>query len=240
MKTTSTQHLVRRGKKQTYYCRHRIPTALLAAYPGKTEIIRSLRTSDAAQAAKRLRIELVRIDAEFQQHSHQQKERENIAALRRVTPLTDEHVQCLASFWVREVLLTDAQTRQRGLDDDEFDECDALIRTQREELGKMLARGKIQPILPALYSFIHLCGLDVDLSQEQAQKVGYPLLKNSENFGAPQLPQCLLEQRYRLDLSTAPHIQGMRPPKERYNMLPIWHMVNCRNEWDVIAECSAS
>jgi hypothetical protein len=70
MKTTSSQHLVRRGKKQTYYCRRHIPTALLAAYPGKTEIVRSLRTGDAAQAAKRLRIELVRIDAEFQQHAH--------------------------------------------------------------------------------------------------------------------------------------------------------------------------
>lgn len=177
MKNPVENHLVRRGKKQIYYCRLRIPAAIRAAYPGKTEIVRSLRTSDQAQAVKRLRIELVRIDGEFEERGRQQKERQDRTKLRRVATLTDEHVQCLAQFWVRNVLLTDMQTRQRGMDDVEFDERDQLITGQRQELGKMLARGNIRPILPAMYSFIHLCGLEVNLSEEQAQKTGYRFLE---------------------------------------------------------------
>jgi hypothetical protein len=75
VKSTS-EHLFSRGKTGNFYIRRRIPTAILSAYPtGKAEIIRSLRTSDKAEATKRLRLEQVRIDAEFAAHSVSLKER---------------------------------------------------------------------------------------------------------------------------------------------------------------------
>lgn len=48
----------------TYYLRRRVPQDLVAAY-GKAEIIRSLGTKDLAEAKRRLAVETVKLDAEW-------------------------------------------------------------------------------------------------------------------------------------------------------------------------------
>lgn len=177
MKSIS-EKLFCRGKANTCYLRIRIPTALLAAYPvGKKEIVLSLGTSDQAKARRQLHIEMVRIDSEFAEHARILKERRDLSTLRHVQSLTEEQLQGLARFWVRQVLLNDKQARSQGMDDGTFEQHGQVIAQQREELGKMLARGQVTRILPAMHSFIHLCGLDVAMSDEQAQKAGYVFLE---------------------------------------------------------------
>ncbi|WP_426175981.1 DUF6538 domain-containing protein [Massilia sp. TWR1-2-2] len=177
MKSTS-EHLFSRGKTGNFYIRRRIPTAILSAYPtGKAEIVRSLRTSDKGEATKRLRLEQVRIDAEFAAHSVSLKERNEALKLSHVKSLTDEQICGLAQYWAHRVLLRDAEVRQNGMDEDEFDEHGEVLAQQRTELGKLLARGQVKPILPAMLGFMHLCGLDAELSAEAAQKAGYIFLE---------------------------------------------------------------
>lgn len=50
------------------------------------------------------------------------KERQGLSTLHHIKSLPNEHLQGLAQFWVRQVLLTDKQARSQGLDDDAFDQ----------------------------------------------------------------------------------------------------------------------
>lgn len=176
MKSIS-ENLFCRGKFKTYYVRKRIPKALLRAYPsGKSEIIRSLQTGDKKEASKRLRAELVRIDAEFDLKLQEMKKRSELYH-RRSVPYSDAQIQEIAGFYVRQVLLSDKNKRVQGMDDEDFDEsCDSITQ-QCQELRTILARGQIEKILPAMNGFIHLCGLDIQMSATEERKAGYVFLE---------------------------------------------------------------
>lgn len=176
MKSIS-ENLFCRGKFNTYYVRKRIPKALLRAYPsGKSEIVRSLQTGDKTEASKRLRTELVRIDAEFEQKLQEMKKQSELFHLRSV-PYSDAQIQEIAAFWVRQVLLSDKENRIRGMDDEKFDQLGCEIAQQREELRSLLARGQVERILPAMKGFIHLCGLRIEMSATEERKAGYVFLE---------------------------------------------------------------
>ena len=49
--------------------------------------------------------------------------------------------------------------REGGLDDEESEALGADLQAQRPELARMLAQGRTGPMLPALRSFLHLCGI---------------------------------------------------------------------------------
>lgn len=171
------ENLFCRGKFKTYYVRKRIPKALLRAYPsGKSEIIRSLQTGDKKEASKRLRAELVRIDAEFDLKLQEMKKRSEIYH-RRSVPYSDAQIQEIAGFYVRQVLLSDKNNRVQGMDDEDFDELGNSITQQCQELRTILARGQIEKILPAMNGFIHLCGLDIQMSAQEERKAGYVFLE---------------------------------------------------------------
>ncbi len=172
-----SENLYERGKYGMKYCRRRIPVALLAAYPPKTtHITRSLFTSDLREAKKRLKVAINQIDAEFAQHQIALKERQVLYARKRLNSLSDEQLKALADHWVRQVLLNDEQMRSEGLDDAEFDELGERLEQQRAELGRMLATGRSDKILPAMHGFIHLCGLDVEMSPEESKRAGAAFL----------------------------------------------------------------
>lgn len=176
MKSIS-ENLFCRGKFNTYYVRKRIPKALLRAYPsGKSEIIRSLQTGDKKEASKRLRAELVRIDAEFDLKLQEMKKRSELYH-RRTVPYSDAQIQELAGFWVRQILLTDKSKRIQGMDDEDFDELRDSISQQCQEFGSILARGQIEKILPAMNGFIHLCGMDIQMSGAEERRAGYMFLE---------------------------------------------------------------
>jgi hypothetical protein len=67
--------------------------------------------------------------------------------------------------------------RARGLDETEFAELGESIAAQRSELGEMPARGYTAPIIPAMRSFLHLCGIDAKLAPGDEQKAGYAFLE---------------------------------------------------------------
>lgn len=171
-------HLYRRGKRDTYYLRRRIPVMVLDSYPrGTREIVRSLRTRNARAAQRALRRALVDLDREFDERAARLREEHQAPAVQRVTRLAPAQLRDLAGLWVRAVLETDEETRRRGLDDDEFASLGARIASQRAELGPLLARGQVQAILPAMYSFLHLCGIDAKLSAVDEQQAGYAFLE---------------------------------------------------------------
>ena len=199
MKTIS-ENLYERGVNGIKYCRRRIPVALAAAYPKeKTHVVRSLGTSDLRLAKQRFKAEINRIDAEFAKRlavlQEKQAQNEAVYSLKKVDSLSEELVTALAGYWVREVLLTDERVRSGDLvidsehDDDELDEFDERefesglserkfdelgkkLEAQRVELGRMLATGRSDKILPAMHGFFHLCGLGVEISPKESKQAG--------------------------------------------------------------------
>ncbi|MHB1872615.1 MAG: DUF6538 domain-containing protein [Steroidobacteraceae bacterium] len=168
MKATDDKNVFRRGKHGVFYVRRRIPRALLSAYPGgQTEIARSLRTADSREARSKAILELAAIEREFAaKRSEIDLSRASEHPL-SVRSLTDEQLAGIGDFYSRQVLLADERRRERGLDDEEFEGLGSQLQGQRAELARMLAQGRTAPILPALRSFLHLCGISFTPGPEE-------------------------------------------------------------------------
>jgi len=174
-----TESIYSRGKHGNKYVRRRIPAALRAAYPeNKSDIVVALGTTDMREAKERAHVELARIDAEFQAKRQQLDLSRASRAAKRIAKLDDEQLKGAAKFWVRQVMLGDERRRQQGMDDIEFDELDGQLKTQRAELGRMLAQGKSLGIFPALHGFLYLCGLDYNPDQDEAKRASYVFLRS--------------------------------------------------------------
>ena len=174
-----SENLHERGINGTKYCRRRIPAAVLAAYPPKkTNIVVSLSTTDLRLAKQRLKAEINRIDSEFAQHLTVTQKKEAAYSRKKVDALSEEQLKALADHWVRQVLPNDERQRNEGagLDDEEFHELGVKLEQQRSELGQMLAMSRSDKILPAMHGFIHLCGLDVEMSPEASKRAGAAFL----------------------------------------------------------------
>lgn len=173
------KNLYSRGKSGVKYCRLAIPTAIREGYPRQqTHITVSLGTTDISVARKRLHLELVRIDAEFERVTEELRKRRAERTLTRMEKLTDTQLKSLGDYWIRHVLEFDQHRRENGLDDDEFEELDEKLAQQRSELGKMLATGRSEKILPAMQGFMHLCGIEVDMSPAEAKRAGQVFLSS--------------------------------------------------------------
>lgn len=174
-------HLAKRGN--TYRIRRRIPAELAAAYPSnKKEAGFSLRTTDLKVALQRLVVAEVEIENEFTAKRKLLEERKlksssGMPALMTVSELSDIQIQHLAQSWTRLVSLTDLHVRRHGLADDEFDELGERLATQRKELGRMLARGNTEPILPVFRTFCHLNGIDAQLAPENSTNAAFTFLR---------------------------------------------------------------
>lgn len=174
------EYLFRRGKRGTFYVRRRIPLDVADAYPHKKrEITRSLGTSDPSVAKKRLYLELSHIDAEFKQRREQLALRwaAAIGPRQEFKALTEQQMQDLAESFVRQVLYSDEVMRTHGLDDGDFDALGAQLTQQREELGRMLARGQSERVLPVLKQFLYMSNIRVDMEPEQERRAAFVLLQ---------------------------------------------------------------
>ena len=105
------------------------------------------------------------------------KEQRSLYTRKKLNSLSEEQLKALAEHWIRQVLLSDEQRRSEELDDAEFDELGEKLEQQRSELGRMLASGRFDRILPAMHGFIHLCGIDVELSPEESERAGAAFLR---------------------------------------------------------------
>jgi integrase len=165
-------HLFSRGKVGSIYLRLRIPQDLKTAYPAKcTHIVFCLGTCNLGSAKKLQLTEEVRIEAEFSRHREELRKKKADRAVKRLDKMSDDVLKSLADHWVRQVLLTDEHYRELD-SEDEFEEKGCNMTEQRAELGRMLAMRRSDKILPAMHSFIHLCGLEVDMSPEESKRAG--------------------------------------------------------------------
>ena len=178
MKATDDKNVFQRGKHGIHYVRRRIPRELLAAYPPrKSEIVRSLQTSDPREARSKAIFALAAIEAEFRaKRSEIDLSRASEHSM-SVRSLTDEQLARIGDFWSQQVLLTDARRREGGLDDEEFEALGADLQAQRSELARMLAQGRTGPILPALRSFLHLCGISFNPAPDEAAHAASTFLR---------------------------------------------------------------
>jgi integrase len=169
---TIAPNLYVRGKRGSIYVRRRIPTALKMAYPAKqTHKIVCLHTCDIGVAKSRQHVEEVRIDTEFSQRLEELKKKQAERVIKRLDTMSDEVLNALADHWVHQVLCSDDHYRELD-SDEEFMEKGINMTEQRAELGLMLAMRRSEKILPAMHSFIHLCGLEVDMSEEESKRAG--------------------------------------------------------------------
>lgn len=168
------ENIYRRGAQGKAYVRRRIPSAIRAAYPPKqTHVVRSLGTSDVNEAKLRGRAQLTLMDAEFASKQHELELGRASMSAKRLSKLDDEQLRSVATFWVRQVLLSDESRRQDGLADDEFVELGEQLTSQRQELGRMIAQGKTSAIFPALHGFLYLLGIDFDPAEDEAKRACY-------------------------------------------------------------------
>ena len=124
-----------------------------------------------------MRSALVDLDREFALKATRLREERRLPRQQRVTTLAPGQLRDLAKVWVTAVFETDERARRNGLDETEFEDLGERIAAQRSELGPMLARDHIRPILPAMYSFLRLCGIDARVSAADEQQVGYAFLE---------------------------------------------------------------
>jgi len=169
---TIAPNLYVRGKVGSIYLRRRIPAALKLAYPAnkKHETV-CLHTCDVRVAKKRQNLEEVRIDAEFRRRLDELKKKQADWVIKRLDTMSDEVLNALADHWVRQVLWTDEKYLELD-SEDEFEAKGVQMTEQRAELGRMLAMRRSDKILPAMHSFIHLCGLDINMSEEESKRAG--------------------------------------------------------------------
>lgn len=172
-----------RGRRGNLYVRRRIPAAIRAAYPPKQEhVMRSLGTTDLRLGKELAHALLTRIDVEFRCKGEQLDLSRASVNPKRLAKIGDDQLQSVGRYWVHQVLLSDERSRAQGLDDAEFETLGDQLVSQRAALGRMLAQGKSLHIFPALKSFLHLCGVELDLHPEldstEAKRVSYIFLRS--------------------------------------------------------------
>jgi hypothetical protein len=172
------EHLYRRGKRGTYYVRKRIPSDFLDTYrAGKKELTVSLKTSDARLAKVRLHTELAAMEAEFARRRQKLAGVPGQPARQELRVLSPELLDGLAAAWLRSMLHGDEACRQAGLSDGEFEDLGAELFSTRADLGTLLARGNVSPILPAFRTLLHLHGFDAELDEDDLRRGAYRLLR---------------------------------------------------------------
>lgn len=167
-----------------YQIRRRIPAALADAYPeNKKEAGFSLRTKDLKVALQRLLAAEVQIEHEFAAKRRALEAKSSkpfpcIPSVTTVNELSSEQMQQLSQSWKRQVILSDQHLRSEGLSDDEYDDLGERLTKQRQELGRMLAQGNTDPILPAFRAFCHFNGIDAQLTPDASKDAAFAFLRS--------------------------------------------------------------
>lgn len=175
-------HLKKRN--DTYQIRRRIPAELADAYPkNKKETGFSLHTKDLKVALHRLVAAEVQIENEFAAkkralEAKKVKLSRELPSVTTVNELSGEQMQQLSQSWKRQVILSDQHLRSEGLSDDEYDDLGERLTKQRQELGRMLAQGNTDPILPAFRAFCHFNGIDAQLTPEASKDAAFTFLRS--------------------------------------------------------------
>jgi len=178
---TIAENLYAGGKKRRLITRVRIPSDLRAAYPGRLHVQKALGTSDIVEGKGLHHVQMAAIYSDFEVKRAKLRldKAERLArASSRLTALSADQVGSLAQHFVHQSLLTDDHIRSQGLDDDDFESLGEGLLAQRAALGSLLARGRVECIVPALRSFMHLMGTEAELAPEDERRVGLSFLQS--------------------------------------------------------------
>jgi integrase len=168
--------LVRRKGSSRYYFRTRIPPDLQGHY-GKSEICRSMGTSDRVQALQKVRLEKVKLDQEFAQ----------IRAVLSISPineLSSLEIERLAELHYAQVLEDDEFIRSDGrlTHGDMFNLYGKAVEKFTAEDGQRVARG-VSGGDVEMEAFLARQGIKLDLGTELYRKVAYSLAKARRRAG---------------------------------------------------------
>lgn len=173
----------------TYYLRAPVPKELQESL-GKREIWKSLRTTDAAEARAKLRIEAIQVDRAFDQARRKLEGAEDT--------LSDIEVDRLCALWSREVLEEDEEVRREGLNDRAFDKYQEAIEISGSGGAYALARGNISSIEFETEDLLERNGYAVQKDSPTFRQVAFALLK------AQQQTTALLERRQQGEVVDTP------------------------------------
>ncbi len=168
----SQTRLHKRGA--TYYFRAMVPKDLVSVL-GKREIVFSLKTKDKAKALPLVRKASVEADELFEQARATRLER----LPRQVEVMTDELIARICERWRYCVLDGDAQTRQEGISDAEWEEQNADRHATLDSLREIMARGRLERIRPALNSFLYLLGVEFVGDDIGLRRMAYAFLETT-------------------------------------------------------------
>lgn len=164
--------IFQRGTTGKHYVHKRIPAAIRTSYPPKkTHITLSLKTSDRQIARRAAPLLLAKIQAEFEEKKAQINLGRAHETPVRVTRMTDRQIEGALNFWTCQILLADDARRVAELDDDEFDELEAELTSQRQNFGRLIARGQVVPAFHAFAQFMFLCGIIYKPAEDELRRV---------------------------------------------------------------------
>lgn len=157
-----------------YYFRAMIPKDLHVLY-GRKEIVYSLKTKDAREARRLARQASVTLDAEFEARRGQRPPERP----RTLSVLDEATIRGLCDTWRHECLSGDVWSRAQGLSDAEYEEGRARRTETLEALREILAKGRLERIIPALQQFLYLINLDFCGPPEDLRRLAWTFLETA-------------------------------------------------------------
>lgn len=213
--------LAPRTKYGTYGLRRRIPQDVLSCYPGKKEIVRSLRTKCFATACRRLRVEEAKLTAEWDQHRERlakEGAEQTVQAITCIRSLTPETIADICAHFEAASLAGEDIRRTGGrvhkddppappYTDDEVKEHKKAYRQSITNCRKLIARGETNVFRGALEQFLHLFEYDVHASEDDMKR-----LTRAFAHAATRTNEQLLSRLEGNDVSTPPSAQRLDTP----------------------------
>lgn len=212
MRSSGEAYIYDRGAKGTLYVRRFVPLDLVAAF-GKREVLRSLRTTDRALAAKRARTVLHSLDVKF--------ERLRAAVARREgqfrphfgdtgLELTPEVTPALEAVLLREFLGGDEEQRRRMAEVGAFDLWEKQLQARGQELRQALARHDVDSWRGVMEIVAKAVGLDLIVSPQDAELAAAITLRCAAKANQIQVDACRGEIADVKALAKAEAVQSLK------------------------------
>jgi len=163
-------HLCRRKEAKFYYFRIRIPV-YLEWYYGKSEIKRSLKTTDIREAKRRARQLTLEFQDEFDRVRRQIEESKIQPEL--VLDGSEASINSICQYWKYHTLAGDETFRIENPDDSELAEHIQNRREVQSLLQEALVKGKLEIIEPAFRQFLYLLRVSLDCNEAEYQRFLY-------------------------------------------------------------------
>lgn len=164
-----------RHKSGVYYLRRRIPSAVLSYYPGKTEVLLSLKTKDYRTAVERHRREEAKLTAEWDTKRQRMdfiEARQQRRLVQRIDTLTPEVIEAICTHFEVASLEGDERRREEGnYAPEEIEEYKVRYSEANLDLKAGVATGDLDRLRRSLNEFLFLYGYDVNAPEVEVRRL---------------------------------------------------------------------